>query len=65
MYFVKRGCDIYHILCDASTGSALCGVMMSNLEIWEYRQRKTAEHVKEERPADKPLCKHCERMMGE
>jgi len=64
MYFVKRGCDIYHILSDAGTGSALCGVAMSNLEVWEYQRREAAEHVREEKPADKPLCKHCEKIMG-
>jgi len=62
MYFVKRGCEIYHILSDAGTGSALCGVAMSNLEVWEYKQRKAEESVKEEKPVDKPLCKHCERI---
>lgn len=65
MYFVKRGCDIYHILSDSMTGSALCGVMMSKLEKWEYQQQKTLARVSEEKPADKPLCKHCERMTGE
>lgn len=65
MYFVKRGCDIYHVLSDTSTGSALCGVTMSNLEIWEYRQQKTVENVTQEKPADKPLCKHCERIITE
>jgi len=64
MYFVKRGCDIYHILSDALTGSALCGVMMSNLEVWKYQGGQSAEHVKKENPADKPLCKHCERRTG-
>jgi hypothetical protein len=65
MYFVKRGCEIYHILSDASTGSALCGVAMSNLEMWEYRERKAVGNVTEEKPTDKPLCKHCERMTAE
>jgi hypothetical protein len=64
MYFVKRGCDIYHILSNIGTGSALCGVTMSNLEVWEY-QNKTAEHVRNEKPDDKPLCKHCEKMIDE
>ena len=65
MYFIKRGCDIYHILSDAITGSALCGVAMSKLEVWEYQKRKMAERVREEKPDDKPLCKHCEKITGE
>jgi len=63
MYFVKQGSDIYHILTDTNMGSAPCGQVMSNLDLWKLKQGELTNSITEEKPADKSLCKHCEKML--
>ena len=65
MYFVKRGSDIYHILSDINMGSAPCGQVMGNLDLWKLKQGEITESIKEEKPVDKNLCKHCQKRIDE
>jgi hypothetical protein len=61
MYFVKSGSDVCHILADTRAGVAPCGQTADKYDMWKYQQGELTVHLTEEKPADKPLCKHCEK----
>jgi hypothetical protein len=65
MYFVKRGCSVYHILEDIERGAAPapCGNTLGKREIISLRRGTPPPNIVAEKPADAPLCKHCQKAL--
>jgi hypothetical protein len=63
MYFIKQGSMVCHILNDEKTGRAPapCGTTADPQTMVMYRFGKPAPGLTEEKPADIPLCKHCQK----
>jgi hypothetical protein len=61
MYFVTKGGSVYHILSDARTGEAPCGVRLSRLELLPLKDGRQTRHLLREKPSDIPPCKHCDK----
>jgi hypothetical protein len=38
---------------------------MGNLDLWKLKQGEITESIKEEKPVDKNLCKHCQKRIDE
>lgn len=62
MYFFTNQGTVCHILEDKVTGKAPapCGAQVNRLALIALREGKPSQIVAE-KPADKPLCKHCEK----
>jgi hypothetical protein len=63
MYFFNRDGTLCHILEDAESGKAPapCGSQASKLELISLRAGKPTRQIVAEKPADTPLCKHCQK----
>jgi hypothetical protein len=63
MYFVTAHGLSYHILEDAETGRAPsnCGARLSRFDLVRLHCGKPTRFVTQEKPADAPLCKHCQK----
>lgn len=63
MYFIKRSSMICHILDDEETGRAPapCGITADRLTLVNYQSGKPTPEMMEEKPANIPLCKHCQK----
>ena len=61
MYFIKRGKLVCHILEDESDGKAPCGVCADKLDLISLWAGRPTPQIMPSKPADVPLCKHCER----
>jgi hypothetical protein len=63
MYFIKQGSMVCHILEDVETGSAPapCGTTADPQTIVMYRLGRPAPGLQQKKPADVPLCKHCQK----
>ena len=63
MYFMTRGGSVCHVLHDERTETAPCGAKPEKLELIIYRAGKPSPLIVAEKPADVPLCKHCEKQL--
>ena len=63
MYFMTRGGSVCHVLHDERTGAAPCGAKPEKLELISYRDGRPSPLIVAEKPADVPLCKHCEKQL--
>jgi len=65
MYFLNSHRTLCHILEDIRTGEAPapCGSKANKSDILRYHEGKP-NNLLPERPADIPLCKHCEKGMA-
>ena len=61
MYFIKRGKLICHILEDRNDGKAPCGQQADKLDLIKLWAGRPTPQITAEKPADVPLCKHCEK----
>jgi hypothetical protein len=63
MYFIKSGGQVCHILEDEFDGSAPepCGSKADRYDLFKYKAGKPTAKIVAEKPADIPLCKHCEK----
>jgi hypothetical protein len=66
MYFIKSGCQVCHILEDEFDGSAPapCGVKAEKYDLHQFNEGKPTANIMAVKPADVPLCKHCEKGMA-
>ena len=62
MYFTRGMGGVYHILAHPNSGSAPapCGVKANKYELVLYHAGRPTSHIVAEKPANSPLCKHCE-----
>lgn len=63
MYFIKRGSQVCHILEDEFEGSAPapCGTKADKIDLIKYSDGKRTDNIVAAKPANIPLCKHCEK----
>jgi hypothetical protein len=63
MYFIKSGSHVCHILEDEFDGRAPspCGAKADKLDLLKYNDGKTTANIVAAKPADVPLCKHCQK----
>lgn len=63
MYFFNQGEEVYHIIADAETGTALCGAKMSGLEQWRREMGRPAKRVADGKPVSLRPCEQCESLL--
>jgi len=63
MYFMTRGGSVCHVLHDERTGAAPCGAKPEKWGLICYRAGKPTPLIVTEKPANVPLCKHCEKQL--
>jgi hypothetical protein len=63
MYFFTSQGTVCHILEDKETGKAPapCGSTVSKLGLIRFRAGQRTPQIVKEKPADVPLCKHCQK----
>jgi hypothetical protein len=63
MYFFNSQSSVCHILEDEETGKAPapCGAQASKIGLIHLRAGKPTRQIVAAKPADMPLCKHCEK----
>jgi hypothetical protein len=63
MYFFTRNRAVCHILEDEGDGKAPapCGAKLGKMELMRLHSGRPTSLVVAEKPADSPLCKHCEK----
>jgi hypothetical protein len=61
MYFVTQGGSVYHVLHDTNTGAAPCGARLNRSDLARLKEGKPTRDVVKEKPADAPVCQHCEK----
>jgi hypothetical protein len=63
MYFFNKGNTLCHILEDEETGKAPapCGAQAGKIGLISLRNGRSTSQIVEEKPADIPLCKHCQK----
>jgi hypothetical protein len=63
MYFFNREGTLCHILEDRESGKAPapCGSQASRAELVRLRNGRPSAQIVTEKPADIPLCKHCQK----
>ena len=66
MYFIKTGGKVCHILEDEFDGSAPapCGSKAAQHDLIKYNAGEPTARIFADKPADVPLCKHCEKGMA-
>jgi hypothetical protein len=64
MYFINSQRTLCHIIEDMRTGEAPdpCGSKAQKIDMMRYREGKP-HGLLPDKPADIPLCKHCEKAM--
>jgi hypothetical protein len=63
MYFVSSAGKVCHILRDGRAENAMCGLAIPKLDLFLRAQNRATLRITAERPAELPLCKHCEKQM--
>jgi hypothetical protein len=61
MFFVKHDGNVYHIMADIVEGLTVCGHKVSKVALILFKTGRQTENITNRRPADLPLCKHCEK----
>jgi hypothetical protein len=63
MYFFTNDQSVCHILEDEVSGKAPapCGSRAGKLELMRFQTGKLTSRIVMEKPADVPLCKHCQK----
>jgi hypothetical protein len=63
MYFYTQQGAVCHILEDIATGTAPapCGAKASKFELMRIHAGKPTSRILTEKPANVPLCKHCQK----
>ena len=66
MFFTGPKSSVYHILADPREGTAPapCGKRLARYHLVMLAQGKLTPNVFKEKPAEAPLCKHCEKALG-
>jgi hypothetical protein len=66
MYFIKHNRQVCHILEDEIDGSAPdpCGVRAERYDLYRHKEGKPTANIVAVKPADVPLCKHCEKAVA-
>jgi hypothetical protein len=65
MYFFTSLGTVCHILEDKETGKspAPCGAQAHKYELIKLREGKPTRQIVAEKPANTPLCKHCQKAL--
>jgi hypothetical protein len=63
MYFINKDRTLCHILEDEESGKAPapCGSKAGKIELFSFNTGKPTRLIVPRRPADIPLCKHCQK----
>lgn len=66
MYFIKTHGKVWHILEDEFDGRAPapCGARAEQLDLSKHKAGEPTANISAGRPADVPLCKHCEKAIA-
>lgn len=65
MYFFNQGEEVYHIVADTKTGTALCGARMSGLEQWRRESGRPTKRVANGKPVSLRPCEQCESLLSD